>query len=78
MKLIETIKGYWWMLRTYTPKQVRDLETFRREFKKMDKVFWADNEVALTAETPEKNIMIVAPIVSIEGTVSCQNLTMTG
>ena len=76
MKLIKTIKDYWWMLRTYTPTQVRGLEAFRREFKKMDKVFWADNEVTLTAETPGKNIMIVASIVNIPGTISFQKLTM--
>ena len=78
MNLIETVKDYWWMLRSYTPQQVRDLETFRREFKNVDKVFWADNEVTLTAETPDKNIMIVAPIVKMAGPVSCQNLTMLG
>lgn len=78
MKIVETIKDYWWMLRTYTPTQVRGLEAFRREFKKMDKVFWADNEVTLTAETPGKNIMIVAPIVNMTGTVSFQSLRILG
>ena len=73
MNLIETVKDYWWMLKNYTPSEVRSLLRFRDDFQNADKAYYAE-EVRLSADTPEKTVMIVANVVHINEPVSCQNL----
>lgn len=73
MNLLETVKEYWWMLRTYTPNDVRLMCTVEQAIEYADKVV-VKKTLDLTGEAPNTNVVIIANEVNLKGSVSLATL----
>jgi hypothetical protein len=69
MNLLETVKDYWWMLKNYTPDDIKLMRTVEQAIEYADKVVVKET-LDLTGEAPNTNVVIIANEVNLKGSVS--------